>query len=59
MCFSTPDIKPTPALPPAKGADESKTATFRQAKRKRGYSSTLLTSGMDETKTQGKRLLGE
>ncbi len=59
MCFSAPDIQPTPALPQAKGADEAKSTAFRQNKRKRGYSSTLLTSGMDETKTAGKRLLGE
>ena len=57
MCFSTPDIK-TPEMPVMKGADESKSGTFKQAAKRRGYQSTIL-AGEQEATTGKKRLLGE
>ena len=57
MCFGTPDIK-TPEIPAMKEADESKSGTFKQAAKRRGYQSTIL-AGEQETVTGKKRLLGE
>ena len=57
MCFSTPDIK-TPEIPVMEEADESKSKTFKQAAKRRGYQSTIL-AGESEPVTGKKRLLGE
>ena len=57
MCFSTPDIK-TPEMPVMEDADESKSKTFKQAAKRRGYQSTIL-AGEQEATTGKKRLLGE
>lgn len=57
MCFPQPDIK-TPEIPVQQGAEESKSATFKQAAKRRGYQSTIL-AGEQEATTGKKRLLGE
>ena len=57
MCFSTPEIK-TPEMPSMTEADESKSKTFKQAAKRRGYQSTIL-AGEQEATTGKKRLLGE
>ena len=57
MCFPKPDIK-TPEIPIQQGAEESKSATFKQAAKRRGYQSTIL-AGEQEATTGKKRLLGE
>ena len=57
MCFGTPDIK-TPEMPVMQEADESKSKTFKQAAKRRGYQSTIL-AGEQESATGKKRLLGE
>ena len=56
MCFPQPDIK-TPEMP-VQHAEESKSATFKQAAKRRGYQSTIL-AGEQEATTGKKRLLGE
>ena len=57
MCFPQPDIK-TPEMPVQQAAEESKSATFKQAAKRRGYQSTIL-AGEQEATTGKKRLLGE
>ena len=57
MCFPKPDIK-TPEMPLQQGAEESKSATFKQAAKRRGYQSTILAGEQEATKGK-KRLLGE
>lgn len=57
MCFGAPDIK-TPDMPAMTEADESKSKTFKQAAKRRGYQSTIL-AGEQEATTGKKRLLGE
>lgn len=61
MCFSVPEVQTPQAIPESQGAQDAKGTTYKRARSKSGYASTLLTGGgPSNTATAGpKRLLGE
>ena len=61
MCFSVPEMQTPQAIPESQGAQDAKGTTYKRARGKSGYASTLLTGGApSSTATSGpKRLLGE
>ena len=64
MCFPSTDIK-TPELPIEQGADEVKSGAYKQAKKRRGYQSTVFpgqplgASGTAAGSEPKKKLTGE
>ena len=58
MCFSI--SKPeTPPMPTQEDPNEGKGNTYRQNRRRKGYSSTILAGELQGNPASSKRLLGE